>query len=251
LVLHQLGTQFSKGLTSFDSRTGQFQNYKQFPEDPQNKADCIRVVFEDSDGILWCGTQEGVFRFDRSSMSFDDFFKNVKGADNLQLGPVESIYEDILGNLWMSSSDGLFIFQKDKNFVSKRADLPPGPFYSDPLNQGQSFWATPGYVYIVNVLNKTYDQVYNNIIDPSQSTKVPFKATTGYLSKSGIYWFSLPGKGVSYINVNQNNFNHVYVDPDPFQPKFLNGITTFLKKCSLRQTHTPYTQNYYFFREVV
>jgi ligand-binding sensor domain-containing protein len=73
-------------------------------------ANTVRCGFLDSKGILWFGTNEGVYRYD------GDSFKNLSTSDGLNNNQVFSIMEDKDGVLWFGTANGLCRYDR-KTFV--------------------------------------------------------------------------------------------------------------------------------------
>jgi len=91
------------GLGRFDPITNSFEHigYKGV-----NGLRYIRSFYEDSSGVLWLGTWEGLYQFDRKTQSVHQFpQKNEPGEPRPQ--DVTSIYEDQLGNIWLGMNCGL------------------------------------------------------------------------------------------------------------------------------------------------
>ncbi|HYE53546.1 MAG TPA: two-component regulator propeller domain-containing protein, partial [Chitinophagaceae bacterium] len=73
----------------------------------QNSAHCI---YQDSDGIIWIGTQDGLNMFD--GHSFTTFRHNAKDSNSISDQFVLSIAEDRRGQLWVGTRNGLNRFNK-------------------------------------------------------------------------------------------------------------------------------------------
>ena len=97
-----------------------FKRYRHAPQDSTSLSNnSVLSVFEDSDNILWVGTQNGLNRFDRSTATFKTYNKK----DGLLNPVVYNILEDNNKNLWISSNLGLFCFNKTtetfQNYTTK------------------------------------------------------------------------------------------------------------------------------------
>lgn len=60
--------------------------------------DFVRAVYEDRGGVLWVGTDDGLFRFDGRRLD------RVDGRDGIPAVAVHAIREDREGNLWVGGS---------------------------------------------------------------------------------------------------------------------------------------------------
>lgn len=92
----------------------------------------ISTIFEDTDGFLWLGTSNGIYRFDGTSMQV--FEKSLEGNTGLSYGHVESIYQDDEKLLYIGTDQGLGIYDGKQHMVR------PYPFKHDSLQiQSQNF----------------------------------------------------------------------------------------------------------------
>ncbi|WP_378182279.1 two-component regulator propeller domain-containing protein [Aquimarina sp. SS2-1] len=92
-----------------------FKTFRNIPGDTTSLSNnSVLSVFEDSDHVLWVGTQNGLHKFDASKETF-----KVYGKKEGLLNPVVyNILEDENKNLWMSTNFGLFRFNKKTEIFS-------------------------------------------------------------------------------------------------------------------------------------
>ncbi len=64
----------------------------------------VHVIFQDSKGFLWFGTEGGLNRFD--GYNFKTYFHNSEDTASISNDFVRSICEDDYGNLWIGTDDG-------------------------------------------------------------------------------------------------------------------------------------------------
>ncbi|MEP7230337.1 MAG: two-component regulator propeller domain-containing protein [Ginsengibacter sp.] len=96
------------GLYRFDKSTKKFRNY--LPETD------IDDIFEDSDGVLWIGSNRGLYYFNRSNNDFVLFSNQAAGlAENI---PVHNIVEDDQKSLWINTGIGLFRLRQKRSEIS-------------------------------------------------------------------------------------------------------------------------------------
>ncbi len=120
----------------------------------------VLSVFEDSDKILWVGTQNGLNKFDPKT----ETFKSYKKKDGLLNPVVYNILEDDDKNLWLSTNLGLFHFNKSTENFSNYT--PKEGLQSTEFNLGAAFKdTTTGLLYFggINGLN---------FFDPSEVSKL-------------------------------------------------------------------------------
>ena len=63
------------------------------------------AIFQDSKGLMWFGTQDGLNMYD--GYEFVKFYHNPNNSNSLADNYVHTIYEDTLGNLWIGTDNGL------------------------------------------------------------------------------------------------------------------------------------------------
>ena len=109
---------YGGGINSYDSRTGDFKNYRQ-PVDPEDKSEenvnLVRSIYEDELGVLVIGTfGKGIQFFDTHSNSFIKQFHHVP-ADQRSLSNdrIVSITKDGNGLLWIGTfGNGIDLYNK-------------------------------------------------------------------------------------------------------------------------------------------
>ena len=93
------------GLNKYDGYT--FTIYKHDPENPLTLSDnSINVIFQDSHGTLWFGTNRGLDRFDPQNEVFHHYFNNPSDPLSINGLSVSAIVEDAEGSLWVGTGDG-------------------------------------------------------------------------------------------------------------------------------------------------
>lgn len=74
----------------------------------------ITYLFEDSDNVLWVGTEGGgVYHYDRSA----NRFLVIEGSQRLQNNVVYGILEDDNKNIWISTNNGLASYSKEDGTI--------------------------------------------------------------------------------------------------------------------------------------
>ena len=72
--------------------------------------DAIRSIFQDSEGYMWFGTENGLSRYD--GYRFRNYTADFSDKNKLSDGWVNAIVEDNNGILWIGTSAGLHKFDK-------------------------------------------------------------------------------------------------------------------------------------------
>jgi len=103
-------------------------------DNPQLKlVDKITSIYEDSDGVLWLGSDGfGIYRrIEKNDGSYT--FQSYTTSDGLANNNVKGLLEDDKGNLWISTINGLSCYNRKNNSFTN--------FYEeDGLVSGQFYW---------------------------------------------------------------------------------------------------------------
>src|SRR5690349_14496401 len=75
----------------------------------------VRVVFQDSRGFLWFGTEDGLNRYDPRTESFTHFLHSDTNLNSLSDNHINVLYLDKDNNLWLGTMNGLDLFNRTDN----------------------------------------------------------------------------------------------------------------------------------------
>ena len=84
------------GINLLDTKTGYFKHYL--------RGSNIVDIFQDSDGIIWVGTQSGLYRRNNDT---DDFSAFIDPTSELGTANIVGIIEDAQKNLWIGSQSAI------------------------------------------------------------------------------------------------------------------------------------------------
>lgn len=117
------------GLARFDRLRQSHTLLSHNPSNTQGLSDDhIWVIFEDSDNILWFGTDAGLDRYDPRSNEFINFQHEGADPDSLSDNAVRAIYEDPSGALWIGTEgDGLNRFDQERGTFTHYQHDPDDP----------------------------------------------------------------------------------------------------------------------------
>ncbi len=189
----------STGFTIYDSKTGQFRNYRGDTTVSilyENKQ--INVVFEDNRGILWIGMRDyGLVRFDRSTGELENFMKIRDDTTSLSANYVCSITQDHKGIIWIGTGAGLCRFNEDTRtfFALTDKDGLANPRVKQLIvDDKDRIWM--GTNRGISMLDESRTNFTN--YDPSDglqgwefSEPSPFKTYDGYFCFGGRYGFNM------------------------------------------------------------
>lgn len=92
------------GLTIYNKATGTFEIYRGNKKGNQNFSNqYVNQVYEDSRGLLWIATREGLNIFDRKK----DFVTSLHKTDGLADDVISGVIEDNDKNIWVTTSNGV------------------------------------------------------------------------------------------------------------------------------------------------
>lgn len=108
-----IGTTAS-GLYRFDPRTGKTSVFRNQPTNPNSLANnMIWDLVEDSEGLIWIGTHNGLQSFDPIRESFQTYGK----ASGLESKFIRSLWVDHTGKLWIGTFGGLHWFDSQNGKI--------------------------------------------------------------------------------------------------------------------------------------
>ncbi|MFT4925205.1 MAG: ligand-binding sensor domain-containing protein/signal transduction histidine kinase [Phenylobacterium sp.] len=114
------------GLNRYNAQTESFSHFRHQPEQSDSlssgslSSDSVRSIFEDSDGILWIGTNDGgLNQFDRASQRFVSWRFEQGNPNSLSNDSVYSIIEDSQGDLWIGTDKGLNRYDKKQQHFER------------------------------------------------------------------------------------------------------------------------------------
>lgn len=185
---------YGLGFSYFNTQTAKFTNYNQQLL-PQLSSNRIITLFEDSQGLLWLGTQDAgmdVFKVKNGAVvSKVNFTAQLNG---IPAARVNDIYEDHFHNIWMATGNGLVYYNRQANTFSL-------------LQSNQAAIKNKRYISIVENSNK---QLLVGLQDGGLY-KIDLGATSNYDTKN----FALePVTGDDGYYVTQRSVQTLYQDKD-------------------------------------
>jgi signal transduction histidine kinase/ligand-binding sensor domain-containing protein/DNA-binding response OmpR family regulator len=184
-----------------DVEKGAFQNFR-YQSASSNNEQVRPVICQDSKGIFWIGTKDGLIRFDIKNKSFQTFKNDPKNPQSLSNDFIKSIYIDNSESkdiLWIGTAGGgLNRFDVEKNSFtqfSERDGLPNNVVYGIlPDGNGNLWLSTNKGLSKFNIKDKTFRNY--DVNDGLQSNE--FNTGAYFLSKNGEMFFG-GIKGLNYF----------------------------------------------------
>jgi ligand-binding sensor domain-containing protein/signal transduction histidine kinase len=177
----------------------------------------IKCIYQDSEGFIWFGTQNGLNRFD--GYSFEKYFHDPKDSTSLSNNWIFSITEDRNGFLWLGTKGGLNRFDKKSGHFKVIRHLSPQSLIQDNFVYGVTsddsclYINTPPVLTILN-LNTGTLRAYTNKFNYDGALY-----DIGYpiiIDTEGIIWIG-SRNGLSCFDPKEKhfqNFLHDELDPN-------------------------------------
>lgn len=90
-------------LCKYNSETGEMYHFYTFPDSDNLQKPVIKILFEDSDSLLWIGTTEGVWVFNKERTNSKKYFHNKYDPFSINSDETHCfIYEDRNKGIWIS-----------------------------------------------------------------------------------------------------------------------------------------------------
>ncbi|NBC07243.1 MAG: hypothetical protein GVY26_08620 [Bacteroidetes bacterium] len=97
-------------LIQFDPRTARFSVFRDQEGHNPLKDASPRFVLESQEGILWVGSEDGLYRIDPQERTVDSYIAERGKINGLASNVVYAIHEDAQGRLWLGTTNGFNIF---------------------------------------------------------------------------------------------------------------------------------------------
>ncbi|TLX76464.1 helix-turn-helix domain-containing protein [Labilibacter sediminis] len=189
----------------------------------------INAIFEDSFGILWFATTNGIARFNREDEEFLNFLKNEDGtglSDNI----VSSIMEDEAGNLFIGTQEGLDYFNRRQNRFTYYQNHPEkdSSISSNTIscclkdNTG-AYWV--GTMQGMNSFSKHEYSFELHRAIPGNLNSLSENALRAIVEDNeGMIWIGTQNKGVNRYEISTNSFT-LFTSNDVHRNQILTGFT--------------------------
>ncbi len=203
----------SIGVIRYDVRNG---NAVRFSPGEYNFG-TISSILVARNGIIWWGTQNGLFRFNPGNDDWQRFQQNSNDPYSLSSNSIQSIHEDFSGNIWVSTVAGLNVLRPSTGVFNR---LPTNYQYEmSKVQELRSFFEiAPGKLLL-------WEKTGLTVLDWKEGTRTPFpyKPTQNIEAwNTGVYSFFKDKKdriwmgtlgGVFVFDPVTKKFTHYLMDP--------------------------------------
>lgn len=176
------------------------QSYRLFTTDQHLSSSLINSIYEDSKGMIWIATEDGLNRYDGSKISV--YKHNAEDKHSLAHNYVCSIFEDSKGNLFIGTYGGLQLYNyAEDDFSSIATDKKGKPFYNNVSSiverKNGELWALGDYLSVITIGNN------NQPIIEKIETNIPIESSSYMIEDDkGHIWASRDG-GVYQITTEE------------------------------------------------
>ena len=99
---------YLSGLDKYDIVNETFTHYRYDPNNPDGLvSNWSTVVFVDSNGFIWIGTEAGLSLFDPETEQFTNFKHDRDDQNSLSSNMIQAIFEDSRNTIWIGTGSGL------------------------------------------------------------------------------------------------------------------------------------------------
>lgn len=148
------------GLLRYSKETQKWSHYEYHENNSQSLSnDDVQVLFEDSRGILWVGTGNGLNKVIRDSND-EIYFERITKDDGLPNNAIYGILEDNQKQLWLSTNLGLVKYSGQSETMQsfRRND----GLSSDEFNTGAYYADSDGVLYFGSINGITVVENFSN-----------------------------------------------------------------------------------------
>ena len=204
----------------------EIKSYLHNPTDPNSlSAKFVTSVFEDSKGILWIATDNGLNSIDKERKFFTRYFHDPKNTNSISSNNLATYFdnfaEDREGNLWINSDNGLnklneqrTAFTIYKHNPSDNNSLSSDFLTSVFIDRVGILWigSWNGKLNKTNLINKSFG-LRQNV--PGKINSLSNDKVSAILEdSSGMIWIGTDGGGLNRWDKNTNEFTHYKSDPN-------------------------------------
>lgn len=174
----------------------------------------INVLHTDAQGIVWVGSENGLYRMDSQSEKVTPFYLNIKhpnapGAkDDFLISSIATADEN---HLWLGTISGLIYFNTQNfSYQSYLHNLSVfrygwGQIYQIATDKKGDLWlATPDELMHFDSQSKKYKSIKH---DPLQTETISYNNIRSVcIDKTGIVWVGTTGMGIDFYDPKVNQF---------------------------------------------
>ena len=210
-----------RGFFLFERDSGRFLKVNLNAPDPSQSADLvIRQTVEDEAGILWLGSNQGLFRYDPSTGSTLSVFGETTDAEPPNNDSIFSLGRSEDGLIWAGTADGLLKIDPQARHIRRIKFKEEAPAGSLEDQYWELVVDESGFLWLVSYGSglKRFDPRTETFIsakhDPANGNSVGSNYLSClFLDRSGGLWIGSQESGISFLNLKAPAFVHYRRDP--------------------------------------
>ena len=223
-----------------DLENEHFIHYQHNPDDPNSlSSNAVSAIFEDQNGVLWIGTEDGgLNRLDSENESWWHYRNVPNNPHSLSHNNITAIYEDQSGALWVGTNGGGLnrlvpstssdqalseaeeSDQENEHFIHYQNDTDDPRSLSND-NISTIYQDREGVLWIgtwgggLNIFDPEKENFthYRNVPGDPHSLSSDISVSI-YQDREGVLWFGTIAAGVNKLGVGRWNFAHYKNDPN-------------------------------------
>ncbi len=200
----------------------EFVKYAHNPDDSTSLSqNAVWTMEEDSAGMLWVGTSNGLNHLDPRTGQARHFYHNPADSNSLTDNRIRKLLFDTAGSLWIGTRSGLNRFNPQtgasQHFLPQ--DNNPNSLSHEAVND--IFEDAAGRIWIATMRGglNIYDPQADRFSQYHQKAKTPGALThddvrTFFQDRSNVLWIGTRGGGRSKTDLKPPKFQHVGFDSD-------------------------------------
>lgn len=199
---------------------------------------CVKVLYEDKQGILWIGTWlHGLIRFDPETGEKTCYLNEPDNPVSLSNNNVESILDTEMEGervIWVGTRSGLNKFYPEKGIFSRpdpkdKGSVDPRKIYISGLHRTKlshknTLWLSGSKLRLFSLDTDSILQIKWSVDDPEGISSNGI--TTIYEDRSGLIWIG-SNNGINVYNPIRkpfNNLKHISKDPSSLSSDIVTAI---------------------------
>ena len=176
----------------------------------------VNTIFQDSEGFIWVGTQDGLNRYDGYHMKVFKTEQNAKSS--LPSNEINCLFEDKKGMIYIGTNDqGLSVYNKStQQFTNFKAELGKNKLSSNSvrsildLNENELLIATEDGLNLFNKTSNTFNKINGEILATDLKSI--------YRDNKYQIWVASFKNGLFQLDINTKTLIH-FVVPEAFNDK--------------------------------
>ena len=171
------------------------------------------VIYEDKEGTMWLGYQNGLWFFNKETKDFQKFKIQTNTIQSIS-SEVRSVFQDYLGHLWVGTYTGLYIIDKDKTFIrhfqhqeNNPSSLSQNSIYEIFEDTKKDIWIGT-YAGGINYYDRNYD-LFKSFTAGLTKSKLNYKVVSSIAEdEHQNLWIGTEGGGINFYNKSTQLFEY-------------------------------------------